>query len=167
MNEAVVTAEMDTADIRRVMELIPHRPPFLMIDRVVDMKPGHSARGLKSVSINEPHFQGHFPGFPIMPGVLIIEALAQTAGALVVHTLGKEAEGKLVFFMTIDRARFRHPVMPGDQLELPVTVARHRGPVWRFTGEARVAGALCAEAEYSAMIVERDGQTKAVEAANG
>lgn len=143
-----------TIDISRIMQLIPHRYPFLLIDRIVDVVPSESATGIKNVSINEPHFQGHFPQRPVMPGVLIIEAMAQTAGALVVHTLGPEAEGKLVYFMTIENARFRRPVVPGDQLMIHVVKERSRGNVWKFNGEAKVGGVLVAEATYSAMILD-------------
>lgn len=150
--------------IDRILQLLPHRPPFLMIEKLVDIKPGVSARGIKAVSMNEPHFEGHFPGHPIMPGVLVVEAMAQTAGALVVETMGPAGENSLVYFMTIDKARFRHPVLPGDLLELQVEVLRHRGPVWRFQGEAIVASRLCAEAEFSAMIMNRDGTPLNVDA---
>jgi 3-hydroxyacyl-[acyl-carrier-protein] dehydratase len=143
-----------TIDISRIMQLIPHRYPFLLIDRIVDVVPSASATGIKNVSINEPHFQGHFPQRPVMPGVLIIEAMAQTAGALVVHSLGAEAEGKLVYFMTIENARFRRPVVPGDQLMIHVVKERSRGNVWKFNGEAKVGGVLVAEATYSAMILD-------------
>lgn len=141
-------------DIMRIMEMIPHRYPMLMIDRVVDITLGESAVGIKNVSVNEPFFQGHFPSRPVMPGVLIIESMAQTSAVLVVGTLGKEAEGKLVYFMTVDEARFRKPVMPGDQLHVHVTKQRSRGNVWKFKGEAKVNGVLCAEAIYSAMILD-------------
>ena len=143
-----------TLDISRIMRLIPHRYPFLLIDRIVDVVPSVSATGIKNVTINEPHFQGHFPQRPVMPGVLIIEAMAQTAGALVVHSLGQEAEGKLVYFMTIENARFRRPVGPGDQLHIHVVKERSRGNVWKFNGEAKVDGVLVAEATYSAMILD-------------
>ena len=143
-------------DIMRIMEMIPHRAPMLMIDRVKDIVTGESAVGIKNVSINEPFFAGHFPQRPIMPGVMIIEAMAQTSAALVVHTLGKESEGKLVYFMTIDEARFRKPVVPGDQLHIHVQKERSRGNVWKFKGEAKVDGVLCAEAIYSAMILDKD-----------
>jgi 3-hydroxyacyl-[acyl-carrier-protein] dehydratase len=140
-------------DVLRIMELIPHRYPFLMIDRLVDVVAGESAVGIKQVTSNEPHFQGHFPRRPVMPGVLIIEAMAQTSAALVVHSLGPSAEGKLVYFMSIDNARFRKPVFPGDTLRIHVIKDRSRANVWRFNAEAKVDGALVAEATYSAMIL--------------
>lgn len=146
--------KMADLDIMRIMEMIPHRYPMLMIDRVVDITLGESAVGIKNVSVNEPFFQGHFPSRPVMPGVLIIESMAQTSAVLVVGTLGKQAEGKLVYFMTVDEARFRKPVMPGDQLHVHVTKQRSRGNVWKFKGEAKVNGVLCAEAIYSAMILD-------------
>ncbi len=141
-------------DILRVMEMIPHRYPMLMIDRVVDIVPGESAVGIKNVTINEQYFQGHFPRRPVMPGVLIIESMAQTAAVLVVQTLGREAEGKLVYFMTVDEARFRKPLTPGDTVRIHVTKLRQRGSVWKFRGEARVGDTLCAEASYGAMILD-------------
>jgi len=153
--EAPAGASPVTIDVERIMRLIPHRYPFLMIERVINVIPNTSATGIKNVSINEPHFQGHFPQRPVMPGVLIIEAMAQTAGVLVVHSLGAEAEGKLVYFMTIDNARFRRPVVPGDQLLIHVVKERNRGNVWKFNGEAKVGDTLVAEATYSAMILDR------------
>ncbi len=140
-------------DIQRIMEMIPHRHPFLMIDKVVDVVANAHATGIKNVSINEPYFQGHFPSRPVMPGVLLIEAMAQTAAVLVVHTLGREAEGKLVYFMSVDNARFRRPVVPGDRLEVHVVKQRHRGNVWKFEGRAEVGGQLMAEAVFAAMIL--------------
>ena len=142
-------------DIERLMELIPHRYPMLMVDRVVDIIPDVSAVGIKNVTINEPAFQGHFPQRPIMPGVLIVEAMAQTSGILVVQTLGAEAEGKLVYFMSIDNAKFRRPVTPGDSMRIHVKKLQHRRNVWKFTGEARVDDVVCADATFSAMIVDR------------
>ena len=139
-------------DIHRIMRLIPHRHPFLMIDRVVGVIADRCATGIKNVSINEQYFQGHFPARPVMPGVLIIEAMAQTAAVLVVHTLGPEAEGKLVYFMSVDHARFRRPVFPGDRLEVNVVKQRHRGPVWKFEGQAKVDDNLMTEAVFAAMI---------------
>lgn len=141
-------------DVLEVMELIPHRPPFLMIDKVEEIVQRESAVGIKNVTIDEPFFAGHFPTRPVFPGVLIIEAMAQTAGVLVVESLGETERGKLVYFMTIDNARFRKPVVPGDQLRLEVRVQRHRGPVWKFFGEAKVDGETVAEATYSAMIMD-------------
>jgi 3-hydroxyacyl-[acyl-carrier-protein] dehydratase len=141
----------EALDIEAIKRLLPHRPPFLFIDRLSDIRPGESAVGWKAVAINEPYFLGHFPDYAVMPGVLIVEAMAQAAGALVMHTLGLGDKSK-VYFMTIDKARFRRPVRPGDLLRIPVAVQQHRGPVWRFTGKAFVGSNLCAEAEYSAMI---------------
>lgn len=150
-----MTNETEILDVTKIMKLIPHRYPFLLIDRLKDIKPNESATGIKNVTINEELFQGHFPGHPIFPGVLIVEAMAQTAGCLVVHSLGPTAENKLVYFMTIDEARFRKPVGPGDQLHIHVKVERSRGAVWKFKGEAKVDGNLHAEATFSAMIMDR------------
>ena len=144
---------IDQIDVMRIMALIPHRYPFLMIDRMVDVVLNQSAVGIKNVTATEPHFQGHFPSQPVMPGVLIIEAMAQTAAALVVLTLGEAFEGKLVYFMTIEHAKFRRPVGPGDQLRIHVEKERNRGNVWKFRGVARVDGISVAEATYSAMIM--------------
>lgn len=141
-------------DIQRVMQMIPHRQPFLMIDRVVDVVANTRATGIKNLTINESFFQGHFPARPVMPGVLIIEAMAQTAAVLVVHTLGPQAEGKLVYFMTVDNARFRRPVFPGDVLQIHVNKQRNRGNVWKFEGRAEVRGQLMAEAVFAAMILD-------------
>ena len=146
--------ELRSADILQIMEMIPHRFPFLMIDRVVDIEPNVKALGIKNVSINEQFFQGHFPRQPVMPGVLIIEAMAQTAAVLVVETLEGAAAGKLVYFMTVEHGRFRKPVFPGDRLEVLVSKERNRGNVWKFRGEARVEGTLMAEATFSAMIMD-------------
>ncbi|MFQ5984181.1 MAG: 3-hydroxyacyl-ACP dehydratase FabZ [Alphaproteobacteria bacterium] len=149
--------ERDTADsleIERVMEMIPHRYPFLMVDRVVDIVPDVRATGIKNVTINEPHFQGHFPNHPVMPGVLIIESMAQSAAVLVMRSLGAEAEGRLVYFMAVDSARFRKPVVPGDTLYVHVTKERRHGNVWKFSSEAKVDGTLVAEATFAAMILD-------------
>lgn len=142
-------------DITQILEMIPHRYPMLLVDRLEEIELGERAVGLKNVTFNEPHFQGHFPGAPVMPGVLIIEAMAQTAAALVVATLGEEAKGKLVYFMTIDEARFRRQVVPGDQLRLQVQKTRARSRVWKFEGKAYVGEALAAEAKFGAMIADR------------
>ena len=145
--------QVTQVDAQRIMEMIPHRHPFLMVDKVVDMVANERATGIKNVSINESFFQGHFPARPVMPGVLIIEAMAQTAAVLVVHTLGPAAEGKLVYFMSVDNARFRRPVFPGDRLDVHVTKQRHRGNVWKFEGRAKVGDNLMAEAVFAAMIL--------------
>ena len=148
-------------DVEQIKQLLPHRAPFLFVERLTDIVPNESAVGHKAVSFNEPHFQGHFPDFAVMPGVLIVEAMAQTAGALVVYSLGVPSPSRRVYFMTIDKARFRRPVRPGDMLRLQVKALRHRGPVWRFAGQAFVGTELCAEAEFSAMIFdgENDGSS--------
>lgn len=158
MSATEAKTELATADVQRLMELLPHRPPMLLIDRMIDIVPNESATGVRAVSINDPMFIGHFPGHPIMPGVLIVEAMAQTAGALIMYSMNANAGDKLVYFMSIDRARFRHPVVPGDLLKIPVKMQRARKPVWRFSGEAYVDGKLCAEAEYSAMIMDKTGK---------
>jgi len=145
-------SDEQTFDIQRIMELIPHRYPLLLVDRLEEIILGESAIGVKNVTFNEPHFQGHFPGAPVMPGVLIVEAMAQTAAALVIATLGADAEGKLVYFMTIDNARFRRQVTPGDQLRMHVTKNRSRATVWKFDGKAYVGDKLAAEASFGAMI---------------
>lgn len=152
--EAVTTGEGRSVGILKIKEMIPHRYPFLLIDRVDNIIKDEGAVGLKNVTINEPFFEGHFPRQPIMPGVLIVEAMAQTAAVLVVETLDGEAAGKLVYFMTVDEARFRKPVTPGDQLRIHVTKTRSRGAVWKFEGKAMVDGKLVAEAKFAAMIMD-------------
>jgi 3-hydroxyacyl-[acyl-carrier-protein] dehydratase len=142
------------ADILAVMALLPHRFPMLLVDRVEDIVLGVSARGIKAVSINEPFFAGHFPGRPIMPGVLIIEALAQTAGVLALKTLGDAGKGKLVYFMAIDGAKFRIPVEPGCLLDLKVEFTQNRGRISKFTGRAEINGKLAAECSFTAMIAD-------------
>lgn len=139
----------------RVRDMIPHRYPFLMVDRVIDVRLDQSAVGVKNVTSNEPHFQGHFPTMAVMPGVLVVEAMAQTAAVLVVATLGVESEGKLVYFMSVDNARFRKPVVPGDQLLLEVTKLRNRGNVWKFEGKGTVKDTVVADATFSAMILDK------------
>ncbi len=142
-------------DIAGIMQRIPHRYPFLLIDRVRDIHPGESAVGIKNVTANEPFFQGHFPDHPIMPGVLIVEAMAQTAAIVVIEGLENAAAEKLVYFMSIDSARFRKPVLPGHTLNLHVFKEHGRGKVWRFRGEAKADGVLMAEATFTAMIVDK------------
>ena len=141
-------------DINRIKELIPHRYPFLMIDRVIDIVRDESAVGIKNVTVNEPFFLGHFPSRPIMPGVLIVEAMAQTAAVLVMDSLGRNAEGRLVYLLSVDQARFRKPITPGDTIHVHVKRQQRRGRVWKFRGRARVDGTLMAEATCSAMIID-------------
>ena len=143
---------MDSADIMRVMELLPHRYPFLMIDKIIDIDGDNSATGIKAVTINEPHFQGHFPHRPVMPGVLLIEAMAQTAGAICVAA-GDNSTPSLVYFMTIDKCKFRKPVVPGDMVHFKVEKQRQRRNIWKFAARAEVDGELVAEADISAMLV--------------
>jgi 3-hydroxyacyl-[acyl-carrier-protein] dehydratase len=157
MNDATETdlppIDIAVMDIKQLLAMIPHRYPFLLIDRVIDVRHDHSATGIKNVSMNEPFFAGHFPGHPVMPGVLIIESMAQTAAALAISTLGQAAQGPIVYFMSVEHAKFRKPVTPGDQLRLALKKDRRRGDVWRFDGIARVEGAVVAEASITAMIM--------------
>jgi 3-hydroxyacyl-[acyl-carrier-protein] dehydratase len=139
-------------DVEQIKQLLPHRAPFLFVEKLSDIVPNQSAVGWKAVSFNEPHFQGHFPDYAVMPGVLIVEAMAQAAGALVTYSMENRGGNRKVFFMTIEKARFRKPVRPGDLLRMPVKALRRRGPVWRFEGQAFVGDDLYAEAEFSAMI---------------
>ena len=154
------TPAATTADLDRIKRMIPHRYPFLLIDKVEGIVVQESAVGIKNVSANEAHFQGHFPDKPVMPGVLIVEAMAQTAGVLVVETLEMIDQGLLVYFMTLDKTRFRRIVAPGDVLELHVKILRGRGKIWKFWGEAKVGGEVAAEAEFSAMIITPDDEKR-------
>ena len=147
-------------DVNQIREMLPHRYPFLLIDKIIELESGESAVGLKNVTVNEPQFMGHFPAMPVMPGVLIIEAMAQTAAIVVVESLEVKSAGNLVYFMTIDEARFRKPVVPGDTMHIHVTKVHSRKTVWKFRGEARVGDTLCAEATFSAMIVEGESAKK-------
>jgi 3-hydroxyacyl-[acyl-carrier-protein] dehydratase len=142
---------LDSIDIQRLLQLLPHRYPFLMIDRVIDIDGDESAVGIKNVTFNEPHFTGHFPGQPVMPGVLIIEAMAQTAGVICLHKMDR-GEPAIVFFMTIDNAKFRKPVVPGDRLEIHVKKVKQRGGIFRYASQAIVDGVKVAEAEVQAMV---------------
>lgn len=154
MTEETTPNTLESADIARIMQALPHRYPFLMVDRIIDMNGDTSCTGIKNVTINEPHFQGHFPEQPIMPGVLLIEGMAQTAGAFCIISQGDDAPPQLVYFMTVDKCRFRNPVLPGDQVHFHMSKIRGRGNIWKFKGEAKVDGKLCAEAEVSAMMVK-------------
>lgn len=143
-------------DINGIQNLIPHRYPFLMVDRIVELEKNTKATGIKNVTINEPFFQGHFPGNPIMPGVLMVEAMAQIAGVL---AFGSGVAGNAVFFMSIEKAKFRKPVVPGDQLKMEVNVTHQRGNVWKFSGTAKVDDKVVCESDFTAMVVTR-GETK-------
>ena len=147
----------EVADIALIQRVLPHRYPFLLIDRVRDIVAGTSAVGVKNVTVNEPHFTGHFPGVPIMPGVMVIEAMAQTSAVMVALTLDLVDKEPLVYFMSIEEAKFRRMVVPGDVLELHVTVKRQRGEVWKFDGRAMVDGKVAAQATFAAMIDRRGG----------
>ena len=148
-----IDPDLGQVDILEIKRMIPHRYPFLLVDRVVNLDRGRSAVGLKLVTVNEPHFDGHFPARPVMPGVLIVEAMAQTAAVLVVASLDMAGTDALVYFMSIEEAKFRQTVTPGDRLELHIEILRGRGKIWKFRGEGRVEGALAAEATFTAMIV--------------
>ena len=151
----MLTLPLDYTAIERIL---PHRYPFLLVDRITELEPDKRIVGIKNVTVNEPFFQGHFPGHPIMPGVLIVEAMAQTAAVLVVSTYGQESEGKLVYFMSIDDVRFRRPVFPGDRLELHVEKVQSRASVWKFSGKAIVEGKVAAEATFAAMIRDKPAE---------
>jgi 3-hydroxyacyl-[acyl-carrier-protein] dehydratase len=142
-------------DVEGIQKLLPHRAPFLLIDRVVEFESHKRLVGWKGVTMNEPFFPGHFPGHPVMPGVLILEALAQAGALLAIMSLGPSAADKLTYLMGIDGARFRKPVVPGDRLELHVEVTKQKGPVWKQTGKAIVDGQVVAEAEFLAMLADR------------
>jgi len=141
-------------DIKWIQNFLPHRYPFLLVDRVIEIDPGKKAVGIKNVTMNEEFFQGHFPGNPIMPGVLIIEAMAQLAGVLAFNSGANK--GTSVYFLSIEKAKFRRPVVPGDQIKLEITVSQHRGNVWKFSGSAVVDEKVAAEAEFTAMVTDRE-----------
>ncbi len=158
MSENAESEELGSLEITDILKLLPHRYPFLLVDRIIDMEGGDKCTGIKNVTMNEPFFQGHFPDYPIMPGVLIIEGMAQTAGALCIHHANQALSDNpnLVFFMSIDRARFRRPVVPGDTLHYKVDKIRGRGTVWRFKCHAYVGDRLVTEAEIGAMVVDKE-----------
>ncbi|MCE3254536.1 MAG: fabZ [Rickettsiaceae bacterium] len=149
---------MTIINIEQILKSIPHRYPILLVDKIIAMEENKSIVGVKNVTFNEPHFMGHFPDKPIMPGVLIIEAMAQAASIMVMNSGGRKLEDSLVYFMSIDNAKFRKPVVPGDVLELHIEVVQNRGAVWKMSGVAKVEGAKVAEAEFSAMIVDKEKQ---------
>jgi len=143
-------------EIKEIMKILPHAYPFLLVDRIVEMEPGRRIVGIKNVTYNEPFFPGHFPNRPIMPGVLIVEAMAQTAGVLAFKSMPEEGQKKPVYFLGMDHVRFRKPVVPGDQLRLELEVTRHRQSIWGFKGKASVDGKLVAEADLLAMLGEEE-----------
>ena len=143
-------------EIKEIMNLLPHTYPFLLVDRILELEPGKRIVGIKNVTFNEPFFPGHFPNRPIMPGVLIVEAMAQTAGVLALKSVPEESQKKPVYFLGIDNVRFRKPVIPGDQLRLELEVTRHRQSIWGFKGKALVDGKLVAEADLLAMLGEEE-----------
>jgi len=147
-------ATLGVADLREILKLLPHRYPFLMVDKIIEIDGDSSAIGIKNVTVNEPQFMGHFPDHPIMPGVLLVEGMAQTAGAICARKAGTGSD--LVYFMTIDNARFRKPVVPGDRVEFHVTKHKQRGNIWKFHCDAKVDGQLAAEADIGAMIVKKE-----------
>ena len=149
---------MSRIGIEQILKSIPHRYPILLVDKIIAMEENKSIVGIKNVTFNEPHFTGHFPDRPIMPGVLIIEAMAQTASVMVMNSGGRSLADSLVYFMSIDNAKFRKPVIPGDVLELHIEVLQNRGAVWKMSGIAKVEGVKVAEAEFSAMIVDKEKQ---------
>ena len=149
------TAEFDDLNITQIMAILPHRYPMLLVDKIIDMSLEGGATGIKNVTMNEPFFQGHFPGKPVMPGVMIIEAMAQTAAAYTAHVENLDTEGKVVLFMGVEKAKFRRPVVPGDQLHIHIRVAQKRAPVWRYEAKARVDGKIVTEAHFSAMLASK------------
>jgi 3-hydroxyacyl-[acyl-carrier-protein] dehydratase len=154
MKKAPAAEGADEIDITEILARIPHRYPFLLVDRAEEYRPHQSIVGIKCVTVNEPFFQGHFPGYPVMPGVLIVEALAQTGAVLMSKSLNVDVAGKTILFMSLDNCRFRQPVRPGDVVRMLVEVLRARGDVFKFRGRAMVGDKVAAEAEFAAMVVE-------------
>ncbi|MEM8813556.1 MAG: 3-hydroxyacyl-ACP dehydratase FabZ [Pseudomonadota bacterium] len=153
MTEETKTS-LETLDIQRLLDVLPHRYPFLLVDKIIEIDDDNSAIGIKNVTINEPQFQGHFPSTPVFPGVFIVEGMAQTAGAICLHSLGTERPPTLVYFLAIDNCRFRKPVAPGDVLRYHVTKTKRRKMIWKYQCEAFVDGTKVAEAELTAMLAE-------------
>ncbi|MDQ7787842.1 MAG: 3-hydroxyacyl-ACP dehydratase FabZ [Thermodesulfovibrionales bacterium] len=141
-------------DIKEIQTLLPHRYPFLLVDRIIELKPGEKAIGIKNVTANEAFFQGHFPGNPIMPGVLMVEAMAQVAGILAFKS--GDIQGQSVYFMSIEKVKFRRPVVPGDQLRMEIKILQQRGNVWKFSGHAFVEDKIASEAEFTAMVTDKE-----------
>lgn len=152
MSDNDVTDYLDPLEIADIMRILPHRYPMLMVDRIINITKDSGGTGVKNVSINEPYFEGHFPSKPVMPGVLIIEAMAQTAAAYTAHVEGLDTNNRIVLFMGVEKAKFRRPVVPGDQLLIHVRVAQKRPPVWKFEGRAEVSGKVVCEANFAAML---------------
>lgn len=152
--KAPVNEGASEIDITEILARIPHRFPFLLVDRAEEYKPSESIVGIKCVTVNEPFFQGHFPGYPVMPGVLIVEAIAQTGAILMSKSLDVDVAGKTILFMSLDNCRFRSPVRPGDVIRMPVEVIRHRGDIFKFRGRALVGEKVAADCEFAAMVVE-------------
>lgn len=152
MAEAAAGATLESADILEIMRYLPHRYPFLLVDRIIDIRGDESGVGVKNVTVNEPHFQGHFPERPVMPGVLLVEAMAQTAGVIAMRAQGEVERPRLVYFVTIDKAKFRKPVTPGDRVEFHMTKTARKRNIWWYLGRAIVDGTLVCEAEISAMM---------------
>ena len=156
MNESGVKAKLGRAEVADILKLLPHRYPFLLVDRIIDMDRDVSAIGIKNVTINEPFFQGHFPGHPVMPGVLVLEALAQASAILAYRSTGFDPSKKVTYLMAIDGAKFRKPTVPGDRLELEVEVVRFKGAIMKTRGVAKVDGEVVAEGEFLATVVDKD-----------
>jgi len=150
-------------DVKEIQDLLPHRYPFLMVDRIVELEPWKKAVGIKNVTVNEPFFIGHFPGNPIMPGVLIVEAMAQVSGIMAFRS---GVQGDAVYFMSIEKAKFRKPVVPGDQLRLEVIALQQRGNVWKFSGTALVDGKVVAEADFTAMVLKKENSQRTEDASD-
>lgn len=159
--DALEPKTLEAMDIGQLMKLLPHRYPFLLVDRIIEARGDLSCIGIKNVTANEPHFQGHFPERPIMPGVLLIEGMAQTAGALCIHSKGADTKPQFVYFMTIDKCKFRKPVVPGDRVEYHLTRLNYRKNMWWYKGVAKVDGMMVCEAEISALLVMDDRSSKA------
>lgn len=152
MSDSETQEYLEPLAVEQLMEILPHRYPMLMVDKIINITPADGGTGVKNVTINEPFFEGHFPGKPVMPGVLIIEAMAQTAAAYTAHVEKLDTKNRIVLFMGVDKAKFRRPVVPGDQLLIHVRVTQKRPPVWKFEGRAEVDGKTVAEASFAAML---------------